>query len=131
MTMPQTITVSGYQQLTDQWAVMANVGWQVWSQFGKVSADLSTPTASASNGIDADFNDTWHGAQGAHYRIAEPWLLMAGFAYATSPVKDEKRSRLLCRLTVRSVMPRALNTLTTKILPSVLTTRLSMPVKQR
>jgi long-chain fatty acid transport protein len=95
MTVPQAVTVSAYQQLSDQWAVMANVGWQAWSQFGNVSVDLSTPAVTGSRAINAGFDDTWHGALGAHYRIAEPWLLMAGFAYDTSPVKDENRSAAL------------------------------------
>jgi long-chain fatty acid transport protein len=83
ITMPQAVTVSGVQQVTDKLALMANIGWQDWSQFGKVGVDLSTPSASGSSTVDAKMKDTWHGAIGGHYRVAEPLLLMLGFAYDT------------------------------------------------
>lgn len=91
-TMPQAVTVSGVQQVTDKLALMANIGWQDWSQFGKVGVDLSTPSASGSSTVDAKMKDTWHGAIGGHYRVAESWLLMLGFAYDTSPVENSRRS---------------------------------------
>jgi len=36
MTAPDSVMVSAYHELTDKWAVMGNVGWQQWSEFGKV-----------------------------------------------------------------------------------------------
>jgi long-chain fatty acid transport protein len=36
--------------------------------------------------------DTWHGAIGAQYRIAKPWLLSVGFAYDSSPFSTADRS---------------------------------------
>jgi len=95
MTIPQAVNVSAYHQLTDSVAVMANVGWQDWSEFGKIGVDLSTPATSGSTTVDAGFQDTWHGAVGLHCQVAEPWLWKVGFAYDSSPVKDEKRSVLL------------------------------------
>ena len=35
MTVPQTVMVSGYHQLTPAWAVVGNIGWQESSEFGK------------------------------------------------------------------------------------------------
>lgn len=91
-TIPQALNVSVYQQLTDRLAVMANLGWQEWSQFGTIIADLSSTSTSGSKTVDAGFDDTWHGALGMQYRVAEPWLVQAGFAYDSSPVKEEHRS---------------------------------------
>ncbi len=92
MTIPQTVTVSLVQQLTDNLALLANVGWQNWNQFGKFEVDASGVVGSTSKTLDADMKDTWQGAIGLHYRFAEPWLLMLGCAYDGSPIKNEKRS---------------------------------------
>ncbi len=94
-TIPQAVNASVYQQLTNSLAVMANVGWQDWSEFGNLSADLSSPSAAGSKSIDAGFDDTWHGAIGLHYQIAAPWLWQVGFAYDSSPVKEEHRSVIM------------------------------------
>ncbi len=34
MTMPQSVMFSAFSQVTENWAVMGNLGWQNWSQFG-------------------------------------------------------------------------------------------------
>jgi long-chain fatty acid transport protein len=94
-TVPQWIMLSGYQQVTDKLALMANFGWQDWSQFGKV--DLALSIDPATGGLTANMNmqDTWHAAIGAQYRIAPPWLLSVGFAYDSSPYTEENRSPAL------------------------------------
>lgn len=92
MKIPQGATLSVVQQINDRLTLMANVGWQDWSSYGKVEVDLSTDSTSGSTTVDAGMKDTWHYALGAHYRVAEPWLLMLGFAYDTSPVDTSKRS---------------------------------------
>jgi len=94
-TIPQAVNASLYQQLTDSLALMANVGWQDWSQFGKISVDLSSANIDGGKTVDAGFKDTWHGALGLHYRFAEPWLWQLGFAYDSSPVDKEHRSVIM------------------------------------
>jgi len=92
-TIPQWLMVSGYQQITDDLAIMANLGWQDWSQFGNV--DVSLQLADPLNGnLTANLNmkNTWHGALGMQYRIARPWLLSLGFAYDSSPMTEANRS---------------------------------------
>ena len=94
-TIPQAVNASIYQQLTDKLAIMANVGWQDWSQFGNIGVDLSNDSIDGGKTIDAGFKDTWHGALGLHYRCAEPWLWQAGFAYDSEPVETKHRSPIL------------------------------------
>jgi len=94
-TIPQAVNASLYQQLTDSLALMANVGWQDWSQFGKISVDLSSTNVNGGKTVDAGFKDTWHYALGLHYRVAEPWLWQVGFAYDSEPVETEHRSPIL------------------------------------
>jgi long-chain fatty acid transport protein len=92
-TIPQWIMVSGYQQITDKLAIMGNFGWQDWSQFGDVDISLSVnPETTRSFNNNLDFKDTWNFAIGAQYRLCEPWLLSAGFAYDSSPSDESNRS---------------------------------------
>jgi long-chain fatty acid transport protein len=95
MRVPQAVTVSGYQQITDSLALMANFGWQNWNRFGKLGVDLTTPDTTRNTTVDTEMKDTWHGSLGAHYRVADAWLLMLGFAYDSSPVSDANRSVVL------------------------------------
>ena len=87
MTIPQALMLSAYHQLTDRWAVMGNVGWQDWSEFGKQDLTLKSST-STSFTKDLEYDDTWHFALGAQYRFTEGWLWSVGAAYDTSPVDD-------------------------------------------
>jgi long-chain fatty acid transport protein len=91
MTTPDSIMVSAFHEVNDKWAVMGNVGWQQWSEFGKVDIGVSAET---SNDVtsDLDYKDTWHVAAGAQYRIAQPWLWSFGIAYDSSLVDDEDRT---------------------------------------
>lgn len=92
-TIPQWIMVSGYQQITEKLAIMGNFGWQDWSQFGNVDISLSVnPETTRSFNNNLGFKDTWHAAIGAQYRVSEPWLLSAGFAYDSSPSDASNRS---------------------------------------
>ncbi len=90
MTLPQGVMFSAYHDLTDRLAIMGNVGWQDWSEFGHVEVSVGDSTSTTKN---LHYRDTWHWAIGAHYRITEPWLLSVGFAYDTSPIsKSSNRS---------------------------------------
>ena len=37
-TLPQQVMLGGYHELTDTLAIMGNLGWQDWSEFGDVGA---------------------------------------------------------------------------------------------
>jgi long-chain fatty acid transport protein len=91
MTIPQALMLSAYHQLTERWAVMANVGWQDWSEFGKQDLTLRA-TDSTTFTKDLDYDDTWHFALGAQYRFAERWLWSVGAAYDTSPTDEDTRT---------------------------------------
>jgi long-chain fatty acid transport protein len=89
---PQAVMFSVFHQLNDQWAVMANIGWQDQSDFGNTNISLASTDASSSLTADRNFHDTWHYALGAQYRFAPEWLLSVGVAYDESPVDDKDRT---------------------------------------
>ena len=89
--MPQALMFSAYHELTDRVALMGNLGWQEWSEFGKVGVAVTSEDTSSLT-IDRNYKDTWHVAVGAQYRVATPWLLTAGVAYDSSMMDDEDRT---------------------------------------
>jgi long-chain fatty acid transport protein len=89
---PQAVMFSVFHQLNEQWAVMANIGWQDQSEFGKTNLSLASTEVSSSVTADRNFHDTWHYALGTQYRFAQQWLLSAGVAYDESPVDDRDRT---------------------------------------
>ena len=91
MTVPQSVMLSGYHELNAKWALMANVGWQDWSQFGKVDVGVDSPNPSSLT-ANLNYQDTWHGAIGAQLRASEKWLLSGGVAYDSSAVSDANRT---------------------------------------
>ncbi|VVO46877.1 Outer membrane protein P1 [Pseudomonas fluorescens] len=93
MTVPQTVTLSLFQQLDGQWALLASVNWQDWSEFGEIAAQVDTSADNArSTTVDADFKDTWHLSLGAQYQATPQLLWNVGVAYDSSAVSDGNRT---------------------------------------
>jgi long-chain fatty acid transport protein len=94
MTIPQAVMFSAYHEITPKWAVMGNLGWQNWTKFGYTGvAVTSTATgATTSANVNANYDDTFHVALGAHYRFHPQWRVTAGFAYDSSPAGDADRT---------------------------------------
>lgn len=88
---PQQLMVDFYQKITERVALLGSVGWQNWSQFGlvEISVNSAKPTSLTKN---LDFQDTFHIAAGAQYKLHAPWLLSCGFAFDNSPVSNAERT---------------------------------------
>lgn len=94
MTVPQTVMASFYSDLGEKWALVGDVGWQDWSEFGGVNIQVSTvPPTSLSTQLP--YKDTWRGALGVKRHFGEKWLASAGVSYDTEIVTDEDRSVVL------------------------------------
>ncbi|HEX5219012.1 MAG TPA: outer membrane protein transport protein [Verrucomicrobiae bacterium] len=89
MTVPQMVMLSAYHSLNDQWALMADVGWQDWSEFGYVQAGVEGGATTTAN---LQYQDTWHGAIGAQYKPTDKWKLSGGVAFDSSAVSSENRT---------------------------------------
>ncbi|QAX84647.1 aromatic hydrocarbon degradation protein [Pseudomonas sp. DTU12.3] len=93
MTVPQTVTLSLFQQLDPQWALLASVNWQDWSEFGDVAVQVDTSAVGAqSTTIDGHYKDTWQLALGAQYQATRQLLWNVGVAYDSSAVSDGNRT---------------------------------------
>jgi long-chain fatty acid transport protein len=91
MHVPQTLTLSLYHQLDEQWALLASANWQDWSRFGEVGVDLDSSKPRSAT-LDANYQDTWHLSVGAQFRFDPRWLWNVGIGYDSSPVDDDDRS---------------------------------------
>jgi long-chain fatty acid transport protein len=85
---------SFYRDLSADWALMGDLGWQDWSRFGKVEVAVAT---SPPSGITTElhYQDTWHGALGTRRRMGGAWLLSMGVGYDSPMVDDADRSLAL------------------------------------
>jgi len=86
--MPQQVALGGYHELTPNLVLVATVNWQDWSSLG--GAEISVPADGSTVSTELEWQDTYHVGLGAYYRVAEPWLLMLGWAYDTSPISSTK-----------------------------------------
>jgi long-chain fatty acid transport protein len=93
---PQTVTLSLFQQMDPKLALLASVNWQDWSEFGEIGVQVDTTVFGAqSTTVDAHFKDTWHLSLGAQYQATEQWLWNVGVAYDSSAVSDSNRNVIL------------------------------------
>ena len=78
---PQQVMGSFYTEIDDRWALLGNVGWQDWSEFGEteIGIDNSQNPTSLTNPLS--FDDTWHFAVGAQYDANDQWKVNFGVAY--------------------------------------------------
>jgi len=92
ITVPQSVMVSIFHALNEKWAIMADAGWQDWSEFGYVEAGVENGGVST---LNLKFQDTWHLALGAQYQASKQLRLTGGVAYDSSAVDDQNRSVVL------------------------------------
>jgi len=91
MTVPQSVMTSFYHQLNRTWAVMGNLGWQDWSEYGKVGirVESATPTSLT---VNQNYDDTYHVSLGAQYDTGGDWLISMGGAFDSGMVDDATRT---------------------------------------
>jgi long-chain fatty acid transport protein len=86
---PQLIRASIYQQLTDRLAILADLGWEDWSE--NDFTPIQGP-AGRTLQLPRDWRDTWHFGLGLEWRVTPAWLLQTGVAHDTSPVRSRHKN---------------------------------------
>jgi long-chain fatty acid transport protein len=90
MEVPQQVMLSGLYDVTPNWSLMGNVGWQNWSAFGEFPVGI-TSIKQRTVDVKLHFSDTCQIAIGQQFRFGEKWLWSAGFAYDSSTVSRANR----------------------------------------
>ena len=89
-TIPATLSLSGYHQLNEKWALMADVTWTDWSAFKELR--LRFDDGGADSVQPENWDDSFRYSIGVNYAYSDALLLRAGIAYDKTPVPDEFRT---------------------------------------
>ena len=93
VTLPDTVSLSGYYGISRRWAIMADVTWTQWSDIEALKTKLQDGSQSVSVW---NYDDSFRYAIGAEYRYNQAWMFRTGVAYDESPVPgaDERSPRV-------------------------------------
>jgi long-chain fatty acid transport protein len=78
---PQQLMGSVYSEINERWALLGNLGWQDWSEFGETEIGIDNVQNPTSLTNPLSFDDTWHVAVGGQYRANDQWKVNVGLAY--------------------------------------------------
>ncbi|MHC4945073.1 MAG: OmpP1/FadL family transporter, partial [Planctomycetota bacterium] len=82
---PMGANASLFHRLTDEVALLADVGWTDWSHFDNQGVTVGPSSGS----IRRDWKDTYRFGVGIEYDFTEKWLFRSGISYDTSPCDDD------------------------------------------
>jgi len=85
LSLPDSLSISGLQQLNPRWTIMADVTWTKWSNLNELDVKIQGGSESVTQ---LQWNDTTRYAIGATYKYSESWLLRSGVAFDQTPVPN-------------------------------------------
>jgi long-chain fatty acid transport protein len=88
VTMASIIRIGLAHDFNETWSGYVTLGWDNWSELGSII--LSTNTGGIS--LPRKWEDTYHYAIGADYRMDKHWTLRAGIAFDTDPTEAKNRT---------------------------------------
>jgi len=86
--LPASLSVSGYHQLTDKWAVMADITWTDWSTFEDLRIKFDSGAADSVTTYDLD--DSFRYSVGVTYTLNPQWIFRGGLAYDETTVSSSR-----------------------------------------
>jgi long-chain fatty acid transport protein len=90
-TVPQQVMAGVYHDLNRQWSLMLDAGWQNWAVFGQPTIGVTSENTTSLT-LDNNYQNTWHLAGGAEFRLNPDWPLTGGVSYDSSPMTDDNRT---------------------------------------
>ena len=90
ITVPQSVMFSAYHDINERWSLMANLGWQQWSKFQRISVSFANMN-STTLAIKEYYKDTWHTAIGMEWHYSSALTFSGGVAYDSSAIDNSKR----------------------------------------
>lgn len=88
LTMAAIARVGLSHDLNQAWSLHATWGWDNWSEMDDIF--ITTNVGGAT--LPRNWDDTYHYAVGADYRLNDQWTLRAGLGYDTDPVDPKDRT---------------------------------------
>lgn len=88
---PDTVSLSAYQKVSPNVAIVGDVTWTNWSRFQELRVEFDNP-AQPDTVQPENWRDTFRFGAGVNYDVSKSLTLRAGVAYDQTPVKDEFRT---------------------------------------
>jgi long-chain fatty acid transport protein len=89
VTLPETVSFSGYHAFNDRWAIVADVTWTKWSRLDELRVKFAT--GAADSVTTEEWDDTWRYSIGGIFKPMEALELRAGVAFDESPIPNDER----------------------------------------
>jgi len=86
-TTPQIVSLSLYQQLDNQWSLMADWSYTGWSSFQNLTINFSNPNMPSTT-VQEGLSNSNRFAVGANYKFNDQWTFRGGVALDKSPVPN-------------------------------------------
>ncbi|ADP71366.1 membrane protein involved in aromatic hydrocarbon degradation [Rhodomicrobium vannielii ATCC 17100] len=95
LTLPDEVTFSIRQGLTDRLTMLGTVEWQGWSRIDNVAAVSSGCANNVCETLNLNYQDGWKYALGFEYLYSPTLTLRTGASYEVSPIDDKNRNILI------------------------------------
>jgi long-chain fatty acid transport protein len=92
LTLPDMVTASFSQQVSDRVKLLGTVEWTNWSTLGEQAFFVNSTNGANADVFPLGYDDGWFFALGAEYAYTPYTTLRAGIAYELSPINDEVRN---------------------------------------
>lgn len=96
--LPDVVTLSAYQDINQNWAILGSVVYTGWSVFKTIQLNNAAAYSSELaeqvyvNSISSqNYRDTWRASLGANYHINDRWMLRFGGGYDQTPTVNHER----------------------------------------
>lgn len=90
ITLPDSLSIGYYSQITPRWAVMTSVVWTEWSLFKNL--DITATNGTGASITQENWHNAWYAGIGTSYQLLDNLLLQTGFGWDQSPVTDTNRT---------------------------------------
>lgn len=92
ITLPETLSFSGFTHLNDRWDLLADVTWTRWSQFKTLSIVRENGSNTILGETQEHWNNTLRYSAGLNYRYSETLKLRSGIAYDEEAIDNNHRT---------------------------------------
>ena len=95
VTLPDEVTLSARQRLTDRLTLLGTVEWLNQSSIGNLPITSGSCVGGVCEVLNFNYRDQWYFAVGGEYAYSPSLTLRTGVSYEISPVDDSNRTILL------------------------------------
>lgn len=91
-TLPETLSLSAFTHLNDQWDLLGDVTWTRWSRFRELRIIRDNGTNTTLGVTPENWNDTTRYSIALNYKYSDALKLRVGVAYDEEAIDDEFRT---------------------------------------